>query len=168
MVEPLVWTETRQRMCNICGALVGDIDMHAGWHKGGAVPEQPAPAPDPWQDEVAAIFLGESAGRWDQLFDRAVRHTLSAMLEHGTNDEEYRASLVHAAARVRAMVPDGAVWEQPWQVSPGTERNTLRSVIRSLVHADTKHGPSPADTAGGLVAAESYLHGLWLAAVEEK
>lgn len=43
MVEPLVWTETRQRMCNICGALVGDIDMHADWHRGKAVPGKEGP-----------------------------------------------------------------------------------------------------------------------------
>jgi hypothetical protein len=154
-------------MCNICGALIGDIDIHADWHKEQAAPKPPATPADPWDDEVAAIVLGDTEGHWDQLFDHAARHILTCMWEQGRSDKVYRLHLVHAAARVRAMAPDGTEWDEPWQVSPGTERNTLRSVIRSLVHVDTKHGPSPADTVGGLVAAESYLHGLWLAAKGE-
>jgi hypothetical protein len=146
-------------MCNICGALVGDIDMHAGWHR------QPAPAPDPWEEELAREGCTELA--WDGHLASALRW-LSGALEGREGGFPYRIYLLRAAAHVRAMAPEGTQWEEPWQVQQGTERNTLRSVIRSLVHADTKHGPSPADTAGGLVAAESYLHGLWLAAVEEK
>jgi hypothetical protein len=71
MVEPLVWTETRQRMCNICGALVGDIDMHADWHKQPLVPEQPPRPPqvgDPQSDLERAVFeaIGAASMCWSE------------------------------------------------------------------------------------------------------
>jgi hypothetical protein len=121
---------------------------------------------DPWQDEVAAIFLGESAGRWDQLFDRAVRHILSAMLEHGTNDEEYRASLVHAAARVRAMAPEGTEWEEAWPTPRDGGRRYLRMSVLILAAADEAHDKADGDAPRQLKRVESYLHGLWLNAEE--
>jgi hypothetical protein len=117
---------------------------------------------DPWQDEVAAIFLGESAGRWDQLFDRAVRHILSAMLEHGTNDEEYRASLVHAAARVRAMAPEGTKWLVCRPPSDVHMRERLRQVVRLLIDADQYD--SDVLRRDRLALAEANLHELWLSA----
>jgi hypothetical protein len=154
-------------MCNICGALIGDIDIHADWHKEQAAPKPPATPADPWDDEVAAIVLGDTEGHWDQLFDHAARHILTCMWEQGRSDKVYRLHLVHAAARVRAMAPEGTEWDAPQPTEPGLERSVLRTVLRVLNKADNCHEAAHVNTVPSLLMADALLHGLYLAVGKE-
>jgi hypothetical protein len=156
MTVPLPITIHTVGHCQECGAIVHDEVRHFEWHAA----QQPAPVRvlDLWEEALAARPHDDVS--WEVHLGAALRY-----LSFCFNGAQ-QGDLVGAAAHIRAMAPEGTTWEEPWRVQQGTERNVLRSVIRSMVHADTKHGHVPEDATGGLVAAETYLHGLWLAAQE--
>jgi hypothetical protein len=160
MVEPLVSTETRQRMCNVCGALVGDIDMHAGWHKGVAAP---VPVPDQWEEALGETDIPLRG--WDWHLGNALRMAATA-LQDGHDADYYRDCLAVTAAHVRAMAPKGVAWEEAERIVTGSERVHLRAVIGCILTADDIRAPARTTSTAPFRRADAYLHGLWLAARE--
>lgn len=164
MSDPLPITIRTFGLCQECGAVVHDEAKHFEWHADQLPDDLPEQVSDPWEEALEGVPT-ERRG-WDWHLGNALRMAATAL--QGGHDPDYHlTALACTAAHVRAMAPEGTQWEEPWQVKQGTERNVLRSVIRSLANADNKRGNSSSEEAAGwLATADAYLHGLWLAAQE--
>jgi hypothetical protein len=121
---------------------------------------------DPWADAL------EREGRiddmaWDDHLSAALRWFSGAMKDRGrVGSVPYRNHLVQTAVHVRAMAPEGVLWDAPWPVGPGHERGILRAVPRALLAADEYRETDGLDPSARLRRVDSYLHGLWLASKE--
>lgn len=168
MVEPLVWTETRQRMCVVCGALIGDPAAHGAWHlllsADHPDPDEAMPR-DSWQ-QALSDEPWDLTDEWDGLLQSAVSLTADAIYQLGGDRETYLECLVFAALRIRAMAPAGTEWLPRYAVGPDDRRRLLRSVLRSLASADETRGTEYESK--GLVDAESALHSLWMSGKEQQ
>lgn len=120
---------------------------------------------DPWEEALETTPKPASS-EWDYLLDNAIRN-ISACFEEAERypGSDRRAALM-AAAKVRAMAPDGTKWDEPWPINneSGMQRHYLRATIRWLLAADEHRSKADGTTSTSLSRAESYLHGLWLAA----
>jgi hypothetical protein len=108
-------------------------------------------------------------GGWTNILRSAITLTADAIYQLDGDRETYLECILSAAMRVRAMAPEGTAWDDPDRPKHAEARSVLRDVLRTLASAD---GCMEGDNSGQgmllLVAAESYLHGLWLAAKDEE
>lgn len=163
MTTPIIWTETTNKVCNLCGALVGDVTKHADWHK-----SEPAEKEDAWEESIAKFSEELGNYRWTgHLISVVTLLTFSLQELDAGNIGMHKLHAVNAAASVRAMAPKGTEWAEPWPVSPGQERSVIRAALRSMIKADNCHEHAHDNEIQALISAEAYLHGLWLEGVED-
>jgi hypothetical protein len=162
MTTPIIWTETGQkRACDICGALIGDIGLHADWHASA-----PVVPDDAWQKAIAKF--AEVSTDWTGHLAASVNLMMFALQRIDAEDfGTWKTHLVHAAARIHAMAPEGTEWGEPWPVSPGQERSVIRAALRSMIKADNCHEHAHENATQALISAEAYLHGLWAERAED-
>jgi hypothetical protein len=171
MNDPLPITIRTFGLCQECGAVVHDEAKHFEWHVDQLPDDLPEQVEDPWEEAVEDTGIPGDRRGWEKHLARAIRSASSAMEGDGDADY-YRNCLAVAAANVRAMAPEGTEWEEPWSVHggdasrDGVPRSALRAVLRRLANADGRR-PDGRELPD-LKRAESYLHGLWLAAQEAK